>query len=68
MVTVLIKDGKNGHLKEAVETSSEMSFVSNAYRVLCNAMEMSNKTQKITQENLTLSSAVKSSQRLICRL
>jgi hypothetical protein len=29
MVTVLIKDGKNSHLKEAVETSPEMSFVSN---------------------------------------
>jgi len=29
MVTVLIKGGKNSHLKEAVETSPEMSFVSN---------------------------------------
>jgi hypothetical protein len=65
MVTGLIK---NGHLKEAVKTSSEMSFVSNTYRVLCNAMEMSNKTQEVTQENSTLSSALKSSQRLICRV
>jgi hypothetical protein len=54
IVTVLIKDGKNDQLKEAVETSFEMSFVTNTYRVLCNAMAISSKTQKITQENSAL--------------
>lgn len=39
MVMVLIKDGENSHLKEVVETSPEVSFISNI-GYFCNAMEM----------------------------